>query len=170
MLTHVKSFLKCLVAAAALAWPGRAVADAAVRVAQPAPKFAAKDVFGRDVKLSQFAGKPLLVCFWLTGDGPSREQIAVLAKIHEQFAGNGLTVIGMAVDPEGAAGVKKFVEQQQIKFVVAPADYKLAQDFGGITAVPTTFVIDENHNIIERFVGVTEKDALETSLRLILKK
>lgn len=170
MLAQMRDFLKSLVFGLALACVGQMRADVGVQVAPPAPSFTAKDLTGRDVKLSQFAGKPLIVVFWLSSDTPSREQISILAELHKQYADDGLAVVGMALDPEGPGVVKTFVEKTELKFPVIMADYKLTQDFRGITAVPTSFVIDQNQNIISKHVGVTKKEPLETCLKALFKK
>jgi hypothetical protein len=46
----------------------------------------------------------------------------------------------------------------------------MVQGFGGLTAIPTLFVIDKNQNIIQRYVGVTEANILEADLKAIFKQ
>ena len=49
-------------------------------------------------------------------------------------------------------------------------DYDIIQAFGGLTAIPTLFVIDKNQNIIQKYVGVTEANVLEADLKAIFKQ
>jgi len=43
------------------------------------------------------------------------------------------------------------------------ADYDTIQAFGGLTAVPTTFVITKDQQIVRRYVGIVERESLDTN-------
>ncbi len=57
-----------------------------------------------------------------------------------------------------------------MNFPVLRFDVKVLEGFGGITAVPTTFVLDQNRNIIQHHVGFAESGVLEQDLKVILRK
>jgi peroxiredoxin len=157
----------------AVAPADQATAQEQVRVAKPAPAFVLKDPAGRDVKLSDFDGQALLVCFWATWDKHSQKQLPVLIALQEEHGENQsvkeFSVIGISVD-SGPQSVKTFAEQQKINFPIVMVDRKVIEDFGGLTAVPTTFVIDKNHNIIQKYIGWVEQKDLEADLKVILNK
>lgn len=156
-----------LVAAAFLgrAWPAEEV-----RVAAPAPPFELKDLDGKVVKSTNFNDKALIIVFWLSSDDLCRKQISTLVELQGNFGEKEFLVIGIALDPSGAQAVRPFAEQQKLTFPILMADYKVVQDFGGLDAVPTSFVIDKNRNIIHKHIGLTEKGVLEDDVKLILKK
>lgn len=141
-----------------------------VRVALPAPSFELKDLDGQLVRSTNFHDKALIVFFWISTDEPSRKQLPVLMELQKDFDDKEFAVVGMALDPAGAQAVKPFVEEHKLTFPILIADYKVIQDFGGLNAVPTIFVIDKRRNIIHKRVGLTDKAVLEDDLKAILKK
>jgi peroxiredoxin len=148
----------------------RAATQETVRVAQPAPRFQLKDANGREVKLSDFDGKAVIVTMLLSADRPSQKQIAVLVELRKKYDDKELAVVAISLDSTPAAQLQEFAKKHEIAFPILLGDYKIVQDFGGFNAVPTTFVIDKNHNIIHRYVGVTEEPVFEDDLCAILKK
>ena len=148
----------------------RVATQEVVRVAQPAPRFELKDTNGRDVKLSDFDGKAVIVTILLAADRPSQRQVPVLVELRKKYDDKDLVVIAISLDSTPAAQLQEFAKQREIKFPILLADYKVVQDFGGLSAVPTTFVIDKNHNIIHRYVGFIEEPVFEDDMRAILKK
>ena len=62
-----------------------------------APDWQLKDLDGKTVKLSDFKGKVVILDFWAIWCGPCRVQIPVLKALQEQYAAQGLTVVGVSV-------------------------------------------------------------------------
>jgi peroxiredoxin len=141
-----------------------------VRVALPAPSFELKDLDGQLVHSTNFHNKALIVFFWISTDEPCRKQLPVLMELQKKFGDKEFAVVGMALDPTGPQAIKPFAEQHKLTFPILIADYKVIQDFGGLNAVPTLFVIDKRRNIIHKRVGLTDKAVLEDDLKAILKK
>ncbi len=128
-----------------------------------APAFALKDTDGRVVKLDDFAGKTLTVCFVVTSDQPSLKQIGILSDWLKEHDAKELAILALAVEQPGSRTTRTYVEQEHPSFPFVVADYETIQAFGGLTAVPTTLVIDKDKNIVRRYIGVTEKGILETN-------
>jgi cytochrome c biogenesis protein CcmG/thiol:disulfide interchange protein DsbE len=137
---------------------------------KPVPQFVLKDLAGKDVKPSDFDGKALLVFFWTTGDKWCQAQLKSLIELHQQYSGNEFTVLGISLDDKGKDAVKAFAASNKINFPIVMGDYKVVQDFGGLTAIPTIFVLEKNHNIVQKHVGVVEKNTLENAVKSILGK
>jgi peroxiredoxin len=163
----------CALLVAGLAWFGTARtlgADppaAKTRVAKPAPAFNLKDINGKDVKLSDFAGKALVVFFWATWDKPSQNQIPDLMELQRQYEKQGFSVIGISLDSKGPDVVKTYVETNHLNFPVLMATSDVVQGFGGLEAIPTLFVVEPRHNVISRHVGVTDKSVIENELKAV---
>jgi len=148
---------------------GRALMAGNIREAQPAPKFVLKE-HGHAVKLADFKAKALLVCFVATGDEPSHKQLALLNGFVDRYGGTNLTVLALAIDQRDPDALKKFAEQEHLRYAVHSADYDLIESFGGLSAVPTTYVIDKDRDIIDKFVGITETNALDADVQAIMKQ
>lgn len=140
------------------------------QIAQPAPAFALKNLQGREVKLADFDGKAVLICFFASWDKPCQKHLPVLAELQRQYGADELSVVGIALESDNLGPLRAYVHNDKIAFPVLLFDLKVVQDFGGITSIPTTFVIDKNHNIIRKYVGWQEKDVLEDDLKAVLKK
>jgi len=141
-----------------------------VRMATPAPLFSLRIGPGQTVKLTDFKGKALVVCFLATGDSPSQRQALILNSLLKEHSETNLAVLGLAFEQPGAPSMKTYAEQQGLRFPLYPPDYDIVQAFGGLTAIPALFVIDKNQNIIQKYVGVTEVNVLEADLTAILKQ
>lgn len=140
-----------------------------VVVAPPAKDFNLQSVNGRPIRLDKLAGQPVLLLFWATGDEPSRKQVAALLPLLQQFGSNGVVAVGIAIDQQGPVAVRQYVREHDVPFPVAMLTSEMLQDYGGLTAIPAVVLLDRNHNIIRRYVGVTSTETLATDITLILK-
>jgi peroxiredoxin len=148
----------------------RAFGEDQIRVAKSAPSFTIKLAPGKTVKLANFKDKTLIVCFLATWDKFSQKQMAILNDLQKQYGETNLAVLGLALDQTRPDLVKAYAEQHHLNYPLYLADYDLIQAFGGLTAMPTTFVIDKNQNIIQTYVGVTETNVLDADLKAIAKQ
>jgi peroxiredoxin len=139
------------------------------RTATPAPSFALKIGPGKFIKLNAFKDKALIVCFFATGDAPSKREAIILNDLLKEHSETNLAVLGLVLE-QPAQRINAFVEEQGVGFPLYPPDYDIIQGFGGLTAVPTLFIIDKNQNIIRKYVGVAEASALEADLKAIFKQ
>lgn len=144
--------------------------DIGSRIARAAPAFKLKNLDGAEVKLSDFDGKAMIVVFWATWDEWCRKQIPTLIELQQQYGTEGFTVLGISVDDKGTTVVKEFAAEHKINFPIVMTDLKVIHEFGGLTHVPTSFVIDKNHNIIQKRIGRVAKEVYEADLKAILRK
>src|SRR5215208_350242 len=71
-----------------------------------APDFELRDAEGKVVRLSDYAGKVVLVDFWATWCGPCKSSIPWLIELSEKYKAEGLVVLGVSMDEEGWPAVK----------------------------------------------------------------
>ena len=145
-------------------------AAAETRTATPAPSFSLKIGREKFVKLGDFKGKALIICFFAMGDKPSQKEALILNDLLKEYSETNLAVLGLALEQTGAQQAKAFAEEQGLSYPLYPPDYDIIQAFGGLTAIPTLFVIDKNQNIIQKYVGITETNVLEADLKAIFKQ
>jgi peroxiredoxin len=78
----------------------------------------------------------------------------------------------MSVDAQGPGVVKKFIEAQGMNYQVVMADDDVQAAFGGaegLTAIPTTFIIDRSGKIRDRKMGAEHTEDFEARLVKYLK-
>lgn len=140
------------------------------RMATPAPSFSLKIGRGQTIKLADFKGRALIVSFFATGDKPSQRQAPILNDLLAEYGETNLAVLGLVFEQPSAQTRKSYAEEQGLRFPLYAPDYAIVQAFGGLTSIPTLFVIDKNQNIIQKYVGITEASTLEADLRAIFKQ
>ncbi len=128
-----------------------------------APQFTLSDIEGRHVSLSQYRGKVVILDFWATWCPPCKKEIPDFISLQHQYASQGLQIIGIGLDEPSA--VASFARTNGINYPVAVGDDAIANLYGGVSGIPTTFIIDRNGNIKNRFEGFTDRSVFEAEIK-----
>jgi peroxiredoxin len=142
--------------------------SAAVGKMTVAPAWELKDTDGKTVRSADFKGKVVILDFWATWCGPCREEIPGFVALQKQYAKQGLVVIGVSVDAEGAKVVQPFIQKLGMNYPVVLSDDPVLQAFGDIEALPTTFIVDREGRIVKKHVGVTDQSEFENEIKPLL--
>ncbi len=142
--------------------------DPAGAPGEAAPDFALTNLAGKTVRLSDFKGKIVLLDFWATWCAPCREEIPDFIQLQKQYSGRGFTVLGIALDEDGAAVVKPLAQKLGVNYPLVIGDTQVAARYGGIQAVPTAFLIGRDGRILKAFVGARSKSEWEQTIRRAL--
>ena len=111
---------------------------------------------GAPIKLSNYAGKVLLVNLWATWCGPCRQETPELVKLNKEFRSQGLEVIGLSTEnaDESADEVREFVQNYKVDYRIGWSGSQVAVALmQGRDAIPQSFVISRSGRIVKRFVG-----------------
>ncbi len=135
----------------------------------PAPAWKLKDVDGNVVSSEQFKGKVIVVDFWATWCGPCRTEIPGYVALQKKYRDAGLVVVGVSLDQQGPGVVKKFITTQKVDYQIVMGTDEVVEAFGGMDAIPTTFIIDRDGNIRDRKVGAEPEEEFEARLKQFLK-
>jgi len=133
-----------------------------------APEFSLRDVNGVEKKLSDFKGKVIVLDFWATWCPPCREEIPHFIGLYDQYKGMGLEVIGIALDRNGEKKVAAFTAENKINYTVLLGNEEVSDLYGGIAAIPTTFILDKDGNIRKKYIGYNEKKVFEKDIKELL--
>jgi thiol-disulfide isomerase/thioredoxin len=132
-----------------------------------APAFQLNDLEGRPLSLEEAKGKIVLLNFWATWCGPCRAEIPDLVDLQKRYADK-LEIIALATDEEDADEVRRFVMKSGINYRVAMISDEVRRDYGGIAALPTSFVIDAQGRIVQKHVGLNDPTIYELEVKAML--
>src|SRR5579871_5698894 len=120
---------------------------------QKAPEFALKDADGKTVKLSDYRGKVVLLDFWATWCGPCKVEIPWFMEFEKKYKDRGFAVLGVSMDDDGWQAVKPFIQDLQVNYRIVLGDERTGDQYGGIEALPTAFLIDRTGRVATTHVG-----------------
>jgi thiol-disulfide isomerase/thioredoxin len=159
--------LFCLFAPASFAQESDQPTIRFVRNPDPAPEFNLAGLDGKPVTLADTKGKVVLVNFWATWCGPCRAEIPDLVELQNKYKDR-LQILGLVVDDEDQDTIKKFVAKFHINYPVAIATDALRLEYGGIPALPTSFVLDSEGRVVQKHEGLRDPVLYETEVRSLL--
>jgi thiol-disulfide isomerase/thioredoxin len=137
-----------------------------VRNPDPAPDFKLTALDGKPITLAALQGKVVLLNFWATWCGPCRAEIPDLVALQERYKGR-LQIIGLNVDDE-EADIQQYVQETGINYPVAMTSNDVRIQFGGIPALPTSFLLDTEGRVVQKHVGLWNPAVYETEIRALL--
>lgn len=137
---------------------------------ESAPSFTLKDLDGNDVSLSDFEGKLVILDFWATWCPPCVMEIPHFIELYEQYKDRGFAMVGISLDREGIDVVRAFAQKHDMNYPILMSDGQVAQAYGGINSIPTTFILDSAGNIRRKYVGYRDKSVFEADIKEFLPK
>ena len=141
-----------------------------------APPFSLAAASGQTWKLSDFRGRVVLLNFWATHCGGCRLEIPWLADLDQNFRNQKVAVIGISMDityedlkntAEAWAKVKPFTSAHQIRYLILMENSEVTKRYD-VQALPVTYLIDPRGRIAATYVGLIDKQNVETNIRALL--
>jgi peroxiredoxin len=130
-----------------------------------APDFTLKSLDGKDVRLSDYKGKAVLLNFWATYCQPCKIEMPWFAELNKQYAPQGLEVVGVAMDDVGPDTIKQFATDLGVNYPILIGKESVADLYGGMQFLPTTFYIDRQGKIVDRVFGLVSHSQIEDDIK-----
>ena len=128
------------------------------------PALAAVTLDGDSVALADLRGHPVLLNVWATWCAPCRREIPELQALHEEYAPEGLRVVGVTVDARGAGeDVRRFIDAFGMTYAVWwDPDQRIVAELGA-PGVPVTVLLDRQGRVAWSHLGALERGDPELS-------
>jgi peroxiredoxin len=133
-----------------------------------APDFALKDANGTTVRLSDYRGKVVLLNFWATWCGPCKLEIPWFMEFEQEFKDRGFAVLGVSMDDDGWDAVKPYIAQRKVNYRIVLGNDAVADQYEGVEALPTTFLIDREGRIAAKHQGLVSKNEYRNEILHLL--
>ena len=132
------------------------------------PTFALQDLDGNAVTDGDLEGKVALVNFWATWCGPCKIEMPWFVDFQRKYKDRDFTVIAISLDEDGWDPVRRFAEDLELNFPVLLGDDSVAEDFGGVWALPTTLIVDRSGAVSARHMGLVSRSIYEGEIEGLL--
>jgi len=147
---------------------------------KPAPAFTLPDLGGKEVSLSSYKGKAVMINFWATWCGPCKVETPWLIELRQKYAAQGFEVLGVDtegddLEPGDKAGwakaetnAGKFVAEMKVPYPVLLNGDSISRDFGGLDDLPASFFVDRQGKVVAATVGLNSESDIEDNIKKAL--
>lgn len=138
-----------------------------VRNPDAAPEFKLDGIDGKPLTLVSARGKVVLLNFWATWCGPCRAEIPDLIALQQKYKDQ-LQIIGLTVDDDDVSFIRQVVARTRINYPVGMITPELRVQYGGVAALPTSFLLDTQGRVVQKHEGLRDPALYETEIRALL--
>jgi peroxiredoxin len=117
-----------------------------------APDFTLPTLDGKEVKLSDYAGKIVFLNIWATWCAPCKEEMPSMQKLFELMRGKDFVMLTMSID-EKKETVEAFMKENKLTLPVALDQQQKVSPLYRITGVPESYIIDKSGMVIHHLIG-----------------
>lgn len=134
----------------------------------PAPDFTLESLDGRNMRLSDFRGKAVLLNFWATWCGPCKIEMPWFVDFQKEYGSQGLQIVGIAMDDSSKEDIAKFAKEMGVNYPVLIGKEAVGDEYGGVPALPESFFIGRDGKIVDKIIGLKGKGEIEDSIKRAL--
>jgi cytochrome c biogenesis protein CcmG/thiol:disulfide interchange protein DsbE len=135
---------------------------------QQAPDFVLPTMKGDTFRLSTHRGQVVVLNFWATWCAPCREEIPLFVELQRELGDAGLQFVGVSLDQKGFEAVRPFAQEMGVNYPMVIGDGTVAPRYGGVRALPTTFLIGPDGHIRGYAPGMVTESALRPRVETLL--
>jgi peroxiredoxin len=130
-----------------------------------APDFTLQSLDGKTVRLSDFRGKAVLLNFWATWCQPCKIEMPWFVELQKQYGGQGLQVLGIAMDDASPADIAKFAKDLGVNYPVLVGKEAVGDAYGGVQFLPATFYIGRDGKVVDKVFGLKGRGEIEDDIK-----
>jgi thiol-disulfide isomerase/thioredoxin len=130
------------------------------------PTFTMTDLDGRSISSDSWRGKVVFVNFWATWCPPCRAEIPDLVALQKKYPDE-IVIVGVSEDEGPIESVRAFAAQYNVNYPIVMVTPEMRKIFKGIVALPTTFVLDREGQIVQKHVGQLSPVRTEAEARVL---
>jgi thiol-disulfide isomerase/thioredoxin len=133
-----------------------------------APDFSLEVLGGNTMRLSDLRGKAVMLNFWATWCGPCKIEMPWFVDLQKQYGSQGLQIVGVAMDDASKEDIAKFAKDMGVNYPILIGKEAVGEQYGGVNALPETFLIGRDGKIVDRIIGLEGKAEIEESIKRAL--
>lgn len=135
----------------------------------PSLDFVLKDLDGKDVRLSDFKGKPILINFWATWCPPCKAEIPWFVEFADKYKSQQLVVLGISVD-DPVADIRAYATEHKINYAMLVGDGQndLKASYDADTVIPVSWMIKADGTLLAKAQGIHSKEWFENNIQLLV--
>lgn len=133
-----------------------------------APEFELKNNQGKLVKLSDFAGKVVLLDFWATWCTPCKGAMPWLNELAGKYRADGFEVVGISMDEEGWDKVNPFLAKVPVTYPILMGNKRVGYLYGDVDSLPLAFFIDRKGRVAAIHLGNASRKEFEKTIKALL--
>lgn len=134
-----------------------------------APDVSFTTLDGQTRQLSSLKGKVVLVNFWATTCTTCVAEMPKIVETYKKFAPKGFETVAIAMDYDPPEYVRNYAQKNGLPFTVAlDSGGKAAKGFEEVRLTPTTFLLDKQGRIVQKYLGEPDFAKLHALLDKLL--